>query len=194
MQERTATIDGTRYEISPVFTVFATQNPIEYEGTYPLPEAQRDRFMLKVRVDYPLPEEEDRILAAYNEGRFLDAPEELGLEPVMTIEDLAGAREAVSAVRAEPGMLSYMRRIVAATRDDESVRLGASPRASISMLLASKALAAIRGRDFVIPDDVKMIAVPILRHRIIFKPEAEIEGMTPEELLGRILDGTEVPR
>ncbi|MHC4661158.1 MAG: AAA family ATPase [Planctomycetota bacterium] len=194
MQEMAVTLDGTRHQISPVFTVFATQNPIEQEGTYPLPEAQSDRFMMKVVIDYPSPEAEDRILQAYNQGISLHEPESLQLEPVLSIEDVIGIRKIVRAVRVEKGILEYIRRIVAETRTDESVRLGASPRAAISLLLASKALAALNGRDFVIPDDVKMMTPPVLRHRIIFKPEAEIEGITAKELLEKILTGLEVPR
>jgi MoxR-like ATPase len=194
MQEMAVTLDGTRHQISPVFTVFATQNPIEQEGTYPLPEAQSDRFMMKVVIDYPGPEAEDRILQAYNKGVSLHEPESMQLKPVMSVEDVAAARKLVNTVRVEPGILEYVRKIVGETRTDESVRLGASPRAAISLLLASKALAALNGRDFVIPDDVKMMAPPVLRHRIIFKPEAEIEGITAKELLEKILSGLEVPR
>jgi MoxR-like ATPase len=194
MQERSATIDGTSYEVSPVFTVFATQNPIEYEGTYPLPEAQLDRFMFKVIVGYPTPAQEEKMLMEYDEGRTLGEPETLGISKVMTLGEVMEARKLVRTVKCEPGMLGYIRKIVAATRNDDSVKLGASPRASIALLSSSKALAALRGRDFIVPDDVKFLAHPVLRHRIIFKAEAEIEGMTSDELITRILGRIEVPR
>jgi MoxR-like ATPase len=194
MQEMSVTMDGKKYDISPVFTVFATQNPIEQEGTYPLPEAQSDRFMMKVIINYPGEEAEDRMLQAYTQGISLHEPEKLGLTPILSIEDVVAFRKLVSTVRVEPGIVTYVRKIVGETRNDESVRLGASPRAAISLLLASKAFAALNERDFVIPDDIKTMTPHVLRHRIIFKPEAEIEGITSSELLDKILTNLEVPR
>ena len=194
MQERAATIDGTRYDISPLFTVFATQNPIEYEGTYPLPEAQLDRFMLKVYIGYPEPEKELDMLTAYNEGRELSDPHSLGLEEVINSDQLMEARKLASGVTAEEGVMQYILKVVAATREDDTVRLGASPRAAVALLKACKASAALAGRDYINPDDVKSLALPVLGHRIVFTPDAEIEGMSPDQLIERILERTEVPR
>ncbi|MDZ7815781.1 MAG: MoxR family ATPase [Planctomycetota bacterium] len=194
MQERAATIDGTRYDISPLFTVFATQNPIEYEGTYPLPEAQLDRFMLKVYIGYPEPEKELQMLTAYNEGRELADPHTLGLKQVMDSDQLLQARKLADEVTAEQGVIEYILNIISATRSDDSVRLGASPRAAVALLKACKASAALAGRDYINPDDVKSLALPVLGHRIVFTPDAEIEGMSADQLIEKVLDRTEVPR
>jgi len=195
MQESAATVDGTRYRISNVFTVLATQNPVEFEGTYPLPEAQRDRFLMKVAIDYPSPEEEGRIVSAYASGRRLHDEAVAALEPVLTREELAEARRVVAAsVRVEPGIQAYVVRLVGATRKDDRVQIGAGPRASLALLECARARAALAGRDFATPDDVKRVARPVLEHRVTLQPEAEMEGATLEDVLRRIFETTEVPR
>jgi MoxR-like ATPase len=195
MQEAAATVDGVRYRISPVFTVLATQNPVEFEGTYPLPEAQRDRFLMKIAVDYPSPEEEGRILSAYATGRRLHDEAVAALEPVLAREELVEARKAVAAaVRVEPGIQAYVIRLVGATRKDDRVQIGAGPRASLALLECARARAALAGRDFATPDDVKQVARPVLEHRVTLLPEAEMEGTTLEDVLRRIFETTEVPR
>lgn len=194
MQERQVTIDGENHPLPPVFTVFATQNPIEYEGTYPLPEAQLDRFMLKIIVGYPAYDTEREILVRYNGGfRSIDI-DNIGIRPVLDAETLPQVRKAVADVTVEAPMLDYIAKLVRKTRENRNLVLGASPRASISLLLGSKAIALMRGRDFVIPDDVKEIAFPVLRHRLILRPESEIEGMTAERVIESTLAEVEVPR
>ncbi len=195
MQERAATVDGVRHEISKVFLVLATQNPVEFEGTYPLPEAQRDRFLLKIKVDYPQLEEEGAILDAYASGRRLHEAVREAQAAVFPMEDVVAARGILARdVRAEKGMQRYMLDIVRATRTDETIQLGAGPRASLALLEAGRALAVLRGRDFVTPDDVKALAGPVLAHRVTLSPEAEMEGLTLEDVLKRILEKVEVPR
>jgi MoxR-like ATPase len=195
MQEKAVTTDGVRREISPIFTVLATQNPIEFEGTYPLPEAQRDRFLLKIAIDYPRAEDEEGMLAAYAAGRRLHEDEVQALVPVMGLEELLAARRlAATAIRVEPGLLSYLLQIVRATRSHDAVQIGAGPRASLALLESSRALALLRGRDFVTPDDVKELAAPVLVHRTILTPEAEMEGTTLRDLLTGIFEKVEVPR
>jgi MoxR-like ATPase len=196
MQEKAATIDGTRHPISEVFLVIATQNPIEFEGTYPLPEAQRDRFLLKITIDYPKVEEEAGILEAYATGnRLHEAPAGSAIQPMLTKEQLAGMRQTLSqGVRAEKGVQKYILDIVRATRGNESLQFGAGPRASLALLESGRALAAIRGRDFVTPDDVKELVGPVLAHRVSLAPEAEMEGLALEDILRRIFEKVEVPR
>jgi MoxR-like ATPase len=195
MQEKAATIDGTRHAISDVFLVLATQNPIEFEGTYPLPEAQRDRFLLKITVDYPQAEEEAGILEAYASGNRLHETPASALPPVLSREDLIGARHALSqGVRAEKGVQKYILDIVRATRNNESLQFGAGPRASLALLESGRALAALRGRDFVTPDDVKELVGPVLAHRVSLAPEAEMEGLVLDDILRRIFEKVEVPR
>jgi MoxR-like ATPase len=195
MQENAVTIDGTRYAISPVFTVFATQNPVEFEGTYPLPEAQRDRFLFKIQIDFPEAEDEARMLEAYAAGRRLHDDAIGQLTPVMSAEELLQARKTVTTqVRVEPHIIRYIQELVARTRRDESVQIGAGPRASLALLEASRATAALSGRDFITPDDVKALVSPVVSHRITLSPEAEMEGMALEDLLRRIFDQVEVPR
>lgn len=194
MQERQVTIDGTNHALSPVFTVFATQNPIEYEGTYPLPEAQLDRFMLKIIVGYPAFETEREMLTRYNSGfRSVDI-DKIGINPVLNSENLADLRKAVSEVNVEPPILDYVAKLVRKTRENRNLILGASPRASISLLLGAKALAYMGGRDFVTPDDIKRVALPVLRHRLILRPESEIEGVTADRVIETTLGEVEVPR
>jgi MoxR-like ATPase len=195
MQERAATIDGTRRPISEVFLVIATQNPIEFEGTYPLPEAQRDRFLLKISVDYPKLEEEGGILEAYASGRRLHEEASTTLQPAITKDELVAARQMLSVgVRAEKGVQRYILDIVRSTRGHESLQFGAGPRASLALLEAGRALAALRGRDFVTPDDVKELVPPVLAHRVSLSPEAEMEGLGLDDVLRKIFEKVEVPR
>ncbi|MDO8684007.1 MAG: MoxR family ATPase [Armatimonadota bacterium] len=194
MEERRVTIDGTSHPLPELFIVLATQNPIEYEGTYPLPEAQLDRFLVKILVDYPTEAEERQVLANYNQGFRPLRLDDAGVERIAGETDLANCRKAVAQVRVDEGIVDYIGQIVRRTRQDRSLILGASPRASIALLLTSKALASINGRDYVIPDDVKQLAAPALRHRLLLRPEAEIEGSTPDKVIARILNTVEVPR
>jgi len=195
MQERAATLDGERREISPVFTVLATQNPVEFEGTYPLPEAQRDRFLLKIFIDYPRGDEEAAMLAAYAAGRRLHDDAVRELTPILTPEELFQSRQvAAQGVRVEEHILGYILGIVTATRSHEAIHIGAGPRASLALLESSRALALLRGRDFVTPDDVKELAAPVLDHRVILTPESEMEGTSLPDLLRQIFEKVEVPR
>ena len=193
MEELQVTIDGTSHRLSRSFSVFATQNPVEFEGTYPLPEAQLDRFLMKIRIGYPDPAQEAEILAHYQEGFDARNFERVGIDPVPEAV-LQAAREEVARVRVEPKLLDYIVSIARATRNSPAVSLGASPRAAIAMMAVAKAIAAIEGRDFLIPDDVKMVAPPILRHRMLLKPEADLEGITPDQVVAEILAGIPVPR
>ena len=195
MQERAVTIDGIRREISPAFFVLATQNPVEFEGTYQLPEAQRDRFLLKIFIDYPEAQEEGEILDAYAAGRRLHDQEVNSLQPAITMEELLAARKKISeSVRVEKGIIRYMLEIVRATRGQDTIQLGAGPRASLALLETGRVLAALRGRDFVTPDDVKELAAPVLAHRVTLSPEAEMEGLVLDDVLKRIFEQVEVPR
>jgi MoxR-like ATPase len=194
MQERTATVDGVQRVVSRNFTVFATQNPIEYEGTYQLPEAQRDRFLLKILVDYPSPEEEDEILSRFNRSFRADDLEQCKVAPVLNEADIDESRRIIEDVRVEGDVLRYVREVIGATRDSSSILLGGGPRAGIHLLAASKALAALAGRDFMTPDDVKEAALPALRHRIILQPEVEVEGASADDVLRDILRKIDVPR
>jgi MoxR-like ATPase len=193
MEERQVTIDGTRYALSGNFTVLATQNPIEFEGTYPLPEAQLDRFLLKIRVGYPSENEEAEILERWGQGfdsRRFDAIE---LAPIDAAW-LAAARQEIENVRVEPMLYKYLVTLVRRTRDWPALTLGASPRAAIGLFSVARALAGIEGRDFLIPDDIKTAAPAVLRHRIMLKPEADLEGLTADQVVSEILAAVEVPK
>ncbi len=194
MEERQVTIDGEPHKLSPLFTVLATQNPIEYEGTYPLPEAQLDRFLLKILVDYPKEEEESHIIANWNAGFNSRRIEDVHIRQLPDSAALLECRAQVRKITVEEGIQKYIVKIVRSTRSALNISWGASPRASVALLMCSKALAAIRGRDFVTPDDVKEITKPVLRHRIVLRSEAEIEGTTPDQALEEILSTIEVPR
>lgn len=194
MEERQVNLDGTRYPLSAPFMVVATQNPIEYEGTYPLPEAQLDRFLFKVLVPYSPLEDEVELLRRYHRGFDAHDLDAAGLQPVLSAEGLARARELAVQVIVEEGILNYIAQIAAASRRSTDLILGASPRASTHVLLASKVYAALQGRDYVSPDDVKYILFPVLRHRIVLKPEAEIEGLDADAVIQRLLRQVEVPR
>ncbi len=195
MQERTVTIDRKTHELSPNFTVFATQNPIEYEGTYPLPEAQKDRFMLKITMDHP-GRDEELLLANRMLGK--EAPENVlsgGLvKQVLTPDVLTRLRESLEAIMVKEELSAYIVDIVRQTRKHPSVLVGAGPRATQSFILAARTQAAIQGRDFVTPDDIKALALPVLEHRLILRPEFEIEGLTLNEVINEILKGIAVPR
>ncbi|HEX9705148.1 MAG TPA: MoxR family ATPase [Gemmatimonadales bacterium] len=193
MQERTVTVDGKSHSLPPMFTVFATQNPIEFEGTYPLPEAELDRFMMKVRVGYPDAAVEQGILTRYVEGFEADRPDTYGVQPVTSAKGLEALRRAVEAVRVEPGITAYIAALVRATRDAPSLTLGASPRAGVALLKAARAAALLDERDYVIPDDVKRLATAVMRHRVSVAPELELEGVTSDVALKAIIDKTEVP-
>jgi len=193
MQERTVTMDGTSHALSPVFTVFATQNPVEFEGTYPLPEAELDRFMAKVQCGYPPALVEQGILTKYVQGFEADRPATYGVRAVTDAAGLERLRHGVEAVRVEPQVTAYITAIVRATRDAASLTLGASPRAGVSLLKAARSAALLDGREFVVPDDVKLLAPAVLRHRINVAPELELEGVTADVALKAILDRTEVP-
>lgn len=193
MQERTVTADGRSHPLSDVFTVFATQNPVEFEGTYPLPEAELDRFMLKALFGYPPAPVEQGILTRYVEGFEADRPATYGVTAVTNGDGLEALRRAAEAVRVEPQITAYITAIVRATRAAASLTLGASPRAGVSLLKAARASALIDERDFVVPDDVKRLAPAVLRHRVSVAPELELEGVTADAALKAILDKTEVP-
>ncbi|HEX8691933.1 MAG TPA: MoxR family ATPase [Longimicrobium sp.] len=194
MQERQVTVDGQTRRLPAGFTVFASQNPVEYEGTYPLPEAQLDRFLLKIQVGYPDADAERAILDRYAGGFAAERAETYGIRPVLSGAELASLREAVAAVHVEPSVRDYVTRIVRATREEPSFALGASPRAGVALFLASRAEAFIAGRDFVTPDDVKALSPPVLRHRVVLTPEAEVEGQTVDERLAAILATLPAPR
>lgn len=194
MEERQATIDGTAYRLPYPFLVFATQNPVEFEGTYPLPEAQQDRFMLKVVMEYPPAGAEIDVLRRFHQGFRSQSLDAAGLTPVIDEATLKALRAEVSAVTVEDKILSYIYEIVSATRASHDILVGASPRAGLALVSCGKAVAAVRGRDFVIPDDVKELAVPVLRHRIMLRPEAEIEGLRVDDVLRHLVDAQAVPR
>jgi MoxR-like ATPase len=194
MEERQVTIDGEAHKLSPLFTVLATQNPIEYEGTYPLPEAQLDRFMLKITVNYPSADEELRVVANWNAGFNARRLEDVDIHPIPDAAAMLNCRSQVRGVTVEEGVQRYIVSIIRGTRNAVNVSWGASPRAAVALLLCSKALAAIRGRSFVTPDDVKEIAKPVLRHRIVLRSEAEIEGTSPDQVLDEVIASIDVPR
>ncbi|MBK7498226.1 MAG: MoxR family ATPase [Ignavibacteriales bacterium] len=192
MEERQITMDGTTYILENPFIVFATQNPIEHEGTYKLPEAQLDRFLFKIEMSYPSLEEETKILLEYNDRK---SKNDLSLiKPVFSKEQLEAFRFQIRSIHIEEKIAAYIANIVNQTRNSGDLYLGASPRASIAIMIGAKAIAAIRGRDFVIPDDVKEISFPSLRHRIILTPEKEMEGKNADEIIQQILNRVEVPR
>ncbi len=193
MEERQITIDGVPHPLSGFFTVFATQNPIEFEGTYPLPEAQLDRFLLKIKVDYPEADQEVTILENHHRG--FDAHNlEAAHMSVLSTDDLVRARTEVRNITVEPALFRYIVEVVRRTRDWPAFSLGASPRAAISLMMVAKAVAALEERDYLIPDDVKAAALPVLRHRVMMKPEAELEGLTSDQVLTEILGTVEVPK
>jgi MoxR-like ATPase len=194
MQERHVTVDGVRHELPRLFTVAATQNPVEYEGTYPLPEAELDRFLLKVLVPYPARSEEIGVLERYARGFDAEREATFGAQPVTTVDEILAAREALNSVIVEPSVLAYTADVIRATRETPALTLGASPRAGVALFKCSRAAAALAGRDFVTPDDVKAMAPGVLRHRVTLAPEVEIEGRTPDDVVRAVLERVEVPR
>lgn len=194
MEERQTTIDGEPYKLSPIFTVLATENPIEYEGTYPLPEAQLDRFLLKILIDYPAETEEQEIVSRWDAGFNSRRLEAVDIVPIEDPSALQQCRFEVRNMRAEAGVQKYIVDMTRRTRNHPAVLYGASPRASIALLLCSKALAAIRERDFPTPDDVRDVALPVLRHRLSLRAEAELDGATTDSVISDILTTLEVPR
>lgn len=193
MEERQVTSDGTRRPLPPWFTVFATQNPIDFEGTYPLPEAQLDRFLLKIKVSYPSQSEERQMLEQHRGRSGTSLLEEASIKPLESAL-LAAARDEIRAVRIEADLYDYMLEIVRRTREWPMLALGASPRAAISLLRVAQALAAFEDRDYLVPDDVKRAVLPVLRHRIMLKPEAELEGFDADRILNDVLAAVAVPR
>lgn len=194
MQERQVTTDGFTRALPPAFTVFASQNPVEYEGTYPLPEAQLDRFLFKVTLGYPPAEAERAILDRYADGFRADRAESYGLEPLLGPAELQDVRATVNRVHVEPSVRDYITAIVRATRRDAAFALGASPRAAVALFLAARAEALLNGRDFATPDDVKTLAVPVLRHRVVLTPDAEVEGTAVDDRVAALLHTVDAPR
>ena len=194
MEERRVSIDGASLSLPPVFTVFATQNPVEFEGTYPLPEAQVDRFLVKIVIDYPSESAENEMLEAWDSGFQARDLATADIRAVASVEDILAVRASLPGVRLEPKTREYITALVRATRSHKQLLLGASPRASVALLLASKARALIQGRDYVNPDDIKALSLPVLRHRVLLRPEAELEGIGPDRILSVLVDSVEVPR
>ncbi len=193
MQERQVTVDGVTHTLDRPFLVIATQNPIEHEGTYPLPEAQVDRFMFKLLVDYPSVIDEVDILKHYTSGKDPRNLSDFGVESILSAADIMAIQTAVKGVIVEEKILTYIVEIVSACRTWSSVTVGPSPRAGVNMLVAARTLAACRGRDFVTPDDIKELAPWVLRHRLRLRPEAEIEGTTADETIQQILESVQAP-
>jgi MoxR-like ATPase len=193
MEERQVTADGERHALDDFFTVFATQNPVEFEGTYPLPEAQLDRFLVKIKVGYPEIADERAVLERHHAATDATGLADIPIKPV-PFAMLAQARREIRAVRLEPAIFDYLLAVIRRTREWPAVALGASPRAGTSLLLVAKAMAAREGRDFVVPDDVKEAAVPVLRHRLVLRPEAELEGLDADRVVSEVLAATTVPK
>jgi MoxR-like ATPase len=189
MEEKQVTVDGINHPLSENFFVIATQNPIEFEGTFPLPEAQIDRFLLKISISYPTPADELQILKSQTGLSAPSAP-----QPRVSAADLAQVRAAIAAIRVEDTIYDYLLKLVLASRQSAQLALGASPRAALGWIKAAKVLASLRGRGFVTPDDIKELAAPVLRHRLVLKPESEIEGVRVEEVIAQILASVEIPR
>ena len=192
MEERQVTIDGTTHPMHPPFMVVATQNPVEHEGTYRLPEAQLDRFLMKIVVGYPTLEEEIQILEKHNLQNVTDMLHDV--QPVITTQALANARQQVKQIHVEPNLVQFVARIIHETRNDKSLYIGASPRASVALLNLSKAICVLRGRSFVIPEDILYAAPAVLRHRISLTPEREMEGITTDDVIKEITSRIEIPR
>ncbi|WP_131538427.1 AAA family ATPase [Pedobacter nototheniae] len=192
MEERQITVDGHTYHLEEPFMVLATQNPIEQEGTYRLPEAQLDRFLFKIEVKYPSLEEEIEILTNQHQHKTEDQLNEI--KPVLSVEQVKSLRATIKALFVEPKLLAYAAQITHETRNNKSLYLGASPRASLAMINGAKAIAAMAGRDFVTPEDIIKVATPVLAHRIMLSPEKEMEGLTPADIIAQIIKKIEVPR
>jgi MoxR-like ATPase len=192
MEERQVTIDGRTFKMQEPFTVLATQNPVEHEGTYRLPEAQLDRFLFKIEVKYPTVEEEITILTQQHQQK---TPEQLNnIVPVISASEIVALRKLVLGLHVEEKLLVYVAKIINETRNNKSLYLGGSPRASLAIVNAAKAVAAIKGRDFITPDDIIYVASPVLRHRIMLTPDKEMEGVSPDEVIAQIVQKIEIPR
>jgi MoxR-like ATPases len=192
MEERQATIDGVLHKMSPIYTILATQNPVEQEGTYKLPEAQLDRFIMKITIPYPSLDEEIEILERHNNNARLAKLEDI--KPVITRDELMQMLEFVEKIYIEKTLIQYIASVIQQTRNSKAVYLGASPRASVALLQSSKAMAILQGRDFVTPEDIKMVAPFVLQHRLILTAEAEMEGHTPLKVVQRLIEKVEVPK
>jgi MoxR-like ATPase len=192
MEERQVTVDGKTYKMEEPFTVLATQNPVEHEGTYRLPEAQLDRFIFKIEVKYPSLDEEIAIITQQHHQKTADQLKDIA--PVLSGKDIVALRRQVLGLHVEEKLLIYVARIIHESRNNKSLFLGGSPRASLAIINAAKALAAIRGRDFVTPDDIVYVAAPVLRHRIMLTPDKEMEGVTPDDVIAQIIQKIEIPR
>jgi len=192
MEERQITIDGETYKMHEPFTVLATQNPVEHEGTYRLPEAELDRFLFKIEIKYPSLDEEIAIITQQHQQKTNDQLKHI--EPVLTANDIIALREQVKGLHVEHKLLAYAAKIIHESRNNKSLFLGGSPRASLAIINASKAIAAIKGRDFITPDDIVYVASPVLRHRIMLTPDKEMEGVTPDDVIAQIIQKIEVPR
>ncbi len=194
MEERQVSIEGDTQMLPDPFMVIATQNPVEMDGTYPLPEAQLDRFLFKIKVGYLPREQEVEVLRRYHNGFDAHNLAAIGLTPVVNPTQLAQIRESIQQVRVEEGILDYITAITDATRHSSDLSLGASTRAGVALLLAAKTYAALQGRDYVAPDDIKLLVPPVMRHRVYLRPEAEIEGLDTDAVFRRLLAQLEVPR
>jgi len=192
MEEHQITMDGKTYEMAPPFLIIATQNPIEHEGTYRLPEAQLDRFLFKVKIDYPDKEHEVAMLTGFHSRNNRNDVQVI--QPILTAKQVMEYQQRIRTVHIEPNLIIYISDIISNTRNNKSLYLGASPRAAIALLSASKTFAAINGRDFITPDDIKQMAYPVLRHRIMLTPEREMEGITTDDVIKQIIEGIEIPR
>jgi MoxR-like ATPase len=192
MEERQLTIDGQTYKMPPPFIVLATQNPVEHEGTYRLPEAQLDRFIFKIEIKYPTLDEEIAILERQHQQKTTDQLSHI--QPVLSVPDIISLKQAVMGLHVEEKILIYVAKIIQESRNNKSLYLGGSPRASLAVVQAAKALAAIRGRDFVTPDDIVFVIAPVLRHRIMLTPDKEMEGATPDDVIAQLVQKIEIPR
>ena len=194
MQELGVTYDGRTHALPDPFITFATQNPIEQEGTYPLPLAQLDRFMFKVEVDYPDSEAEQQILREHHASAGQSNPVAMNVQPVVSPEDIVAARKTIRDTHVRDEVISYVSRLLQATRDDDLLAVGASPRSGLMLLMGAKSFARFADRDFVIPDDIKLAFIPTMRHRVVLSPSTELEGIPADEVLAGLLDAVEVPR
>jgi len=192
MQEKEVTIDGTPFPLGDFFMCLATQNPIELEGTFPLPEAQVDRFLMKINIGYPTLEEEGQILAAFRDGTLSSG--QMDVKSVLNEEKFLAVKESIGRIHVDDKIIRYITEMVQATRDFPGIETGASPRGSVALLQTSRVKAAVEGRDFIVPDDIKYLAFPVLRHRLLLEPEAEIEGFTADDYLKKIIESVKVPR
>jgi MoxR-like ATPase len=192
MEERQLTIDGKTYKMQEPFTVLATQNPVEHEGTYRLPEAQLDRFLFKIEVKYPSLDEEIAIITQQHQHKTTDQLKDIS--PVLSAQDIVALRQVVKGLHVEDKLLVYVAKIIHESRNNKSLYLGGSPRASLAIVNAAKAIAAIKGRDFITPDDIIYVAAPVLRHRVMLTPDKEMEGVTPDDVVAQIIQKIEIPR